>query len=183
MYLGIDPGVKGAFALIGREGELIECKIFPTVKELSKSGRKMNRTDIKELSNFMKFVQSYHGVSHIMIEEPLLMPGQHVSSTFYNGVSHGIITAILELCFPGVEVHKVKCKDWQDEMIIDRTFVTSKVRRDRRKQLKADSVRTAQELYPSFDFKKSKKSKVDSDGMADAVLIARYCYEHYGEIS
>jgi hypothetical protein len=180
--MGIDPGIKGACAIVTDDGVLVRCFVFPSVKELSKSGRKLSVTDINALSKGLSELKKFE-LSAIAIEEPLLMPGQHVSSTFNNGKSHGIILALLAIHFPEHKLKLVKCKDWQDEMITERTFVASKLRRHRRKQLKADSVKVAQELYPSFDFKKSKKSKVESDGMADAVLIATYCYKIYGEES
>lgn len=179
VYIGIDPGVKGAIAIVSAKGKLLEAIQFPTQKELSKKGRNMARTDLRELSDLFQRISDDYTVAKIMIEQPLLMPGQNVSSTFNNGKSHGIALAMLQVYFPTVELEAVAIKEWQEYMIPDRTFVVSKIRRDKRKQLKLDSIARAKELYPYFSFKKSAKSKVDSDGLTDAVLIATYCKHTY----
>ncbi len=178
MYIGIDPGIKGAISVLDSEGRLLESNIFPTVKEKSKTGRNMSRTDINGLSRlFHRLAQN--PPYRIMIEKPILMPGQNVSSTFNNGKSHGIVLTLLEVHFPDTQVDTVSCKDWQDDLIDNRTIIESKIRRDRRKQLKLDSIAKAIELFPDADFKKSSKSKIDSDGMTDSALIAYYCYKLY----
>lgn len=182
MYIGIDPGVKGAIALIAFDGSLLKVANFPTITEKSNKGRNMSRPDLTGLIKIFSYIKENIVLGapiRIMIEKPVLMPGQNVSSTFNNGKSHGIALTLLEVFFPGIEILTVSCKEWQDAIIKKRTPVISKLRRDKRKQLKLDSIATAQRLYPGIEFKKSKKSKVDSDGMTDAILIAYYCYESH----
>jgi hypothetical protein len=178
-YLGIDPGIKGAIAVISESGELAQCESFPTVKEKTPKGRNMSRTDLKRLKELFLELSKL-GKVHITIEKPILMPGQNVSSTFNNGKSHGIVLTLLEVYFPDSVVDIISCKEWQDELIDNRTVIESKIRRDRRKALKMDSIAKAIELFPDAHFKKSSKSKVDSDGMTDAALIAYYGYQTNG---
>ena len=179
LYVGIDPGIQGAIAIINEAGELA-CKIFPSQKEKTQKGRNMSRPDMAKLNTlFANLSKHAKQIKVIMVEKPLLMPGQNVSSTFNGGVSHGILKAFLAIYFPGIPVEAVSCKDWQQDVITHRTFVKSKIRRDRRKQLKLDSVAEAKKRFPEFNFNKSKRSKIASDGMTDAALIALYCYQNF----
>ncbi len=170
-YVGIDPGVNGAIAVLEKD-ELCLYR-FPTIKVENKKGRKMSRLDLVLLADVFNLIRDNHSVSRIMIEEPILLPNQHVASTFYNGVSHGALLALCAATF-GVTPDSVKCRDWQDALIAKRTPVNSKHRRDHRKQLKLDSIAEAKKRFPGVDFRKSKKSKIDHDGCADAALIALY---------
>lgn len=180
LFVGIDPGIKGAIAIVNSEGELLACKIFPSVKEVSQKGRNMSRQDMTKLDALFRNLARHRSkIKVIMIEKPLLLPGQNVASTFNGGVSHGVLKAFIEIYFPGIPVESVSCKDWQQEMITHRTFVESRIRRDRRKQLKLDSVEEAKRRFPGFNFNKSKRSKHASDGMTDAALIAYYCYQQF----
>jgi len=179
LYVGIDPGIQGAIAILDEDLNLT-CRIFPSQKELTQKGRNMSRPDMTKLNTlFASLAKHKNEIRVIMIEKPLLMPGQNVSSTFNGGVSHGILKAFLAIYFPGIPVESVSCKDWQQEMITHRTFVQSKIRRDRRRQLKLDSVAEAKKRFPEFNFNKSKRSKIASDGMTDAALIALYCYQNF----
>jgi hypothetical protein len=110
-----------------------------------------------------------------MIEKQMALPGQNSVGTFNTGKGYGIILAAATGMFSRSEIKIITCKEWQEKMIQDRTFIQSKIRRDRRKQLKLDSIKAAQELFPDFSFKKSIKSKADSDGLSDSALIAAYC--------
>lgn len=181
LYIGIDPGIKGAISIIDGSGNLLECILFPSKKEVSDKGRNISRQDMPKLAKLFKDLRAKYCLNPmvIMVEKPLLMPGQHVSSTFYGGVSHGVLQAFLAIYFEDVLIEHVSCKDWQSDLITDRTFCSSKIRRDRRKQLKLDSIAAAKELFPDAIFSKNKKSKVDSDGMTDSALIAYYCYKQH----
>ena len=175
-YIGIDPGLNGAIAILKSDGTIYKSIIFPTVKELSPKGRKMSRPDVKELVEIFASLSMFcYSGSYIMIEKQVAMPGQNAIGTFNTGKGYGILLALLQVYFPKAKVEFINCKEWQEKMI-ERTPVESKIRRDKRKQLKLDSIAKAKKLYPDFNFKKSAKSKVDSDGHSDALLIATYNY-------
>lgn len=176
MYIGIDPGVKGALAVVDNKGVLVECRAFPTMKEKSAKGRNISRTDLKKMKMLFNEISSKYKIAQISVEKPILMPGQNVASTFNNGKSHGIVLTMIELFFPRSKQITIACKDWQDYLITERTHVESKHRRDKRKQLKKDSIEVAKKVFSGFDFRKASNSKVDSDGMTDAALIAYYTY-------
>ncbi len=170
-YIGIDPGINGAIATI--DNGVLSCFPFPTKKVLNRKGRKMSRLDVERLVEVLEDIDESSYPDYVMIEEPILLPNQNVASTFYNGVSHGIIHALCIAIFK-IEPVLVKCRDWQDALITERTPVDSKHRRDHRKQLKLDAIAEAKKRFPGYDFTKTKKSKIDHDGFADAALIALY---------
>ena len=45
---------------------------------------------------------------------------------------------------------------------------------------KSESIRTAQRLFPGVSLKTGEKSRVESDGMAEALLIAEYARRKLG---
>lgn len=180
-WIGIDPGIKGAISII-EDGKLFQCIPFPSFKELSVRGRNISRPDIPKLVAIFEKMSMEMNIDYVMIEKQVAMPGQNAVGTFNTGKGYGILLALITVFFRVAKVDIVGCKEWQEAMITDRTPVQSKLRREKRKQLKADSVTSAQELFSDFDFKKSKRSTVDNDGMTDSALIAYYCYtKHNGK--
>lgn len=177
-YLGIDPGISGALTLLDSDSKMLRCDQFPTVKEKSRTGRNLSRLDIPSIAQLFKEVSDVEKGSafRIMIEKQIAMPGQNAIGTFNTGKGYGILLALISVFFPGAEVIEVLSKDWQNALITKRTEVKSKLRRDKRKQLKLDSIAAAEAEFPDADFRKTEKSKVKSDGKADSALIARYIY-------
>lgn len=179
-YIGIDPGLKGAISVVDSTGELVDCIQLPSEKEESRTGRKISRPDIVGMINvFDKLRLHYQAPKVVMIEKQVAMPGQNSIGTFNTGKGYGILLALIAVYFGNSKRVIIDCKEWQQEMIPDRTLVFSKLRRDKRKQLKKDSVAAATELFPKFRFKSSERSKVDNDGMTDSALIAAYCYKKF----
>ena len=179
-YIGIDPGIKGAISVVDSNGDLVECIQLPSEKEESRTGRKISRPDIVGIINvFDKLRIHYSAPAVVMIEKQVAMPGQNSIGTFNTGKGYGILLALIAVYFGRAKRDIVDCKEWQQEMIPDRTLVFSKLRRDKRKQLKADSVATAIKMFPDAKFKKSARSRVDNDGMTDSALIAAYCHRKH----
>jgi len=179
MYIGIDPGIKGAISIVDDKGKLVYCKPLPTRKEESKSGRKMSRIDIAEVNKRFAYISRKYSRYVLVIEKQIAMPGQNSIGTFNTGLGYGILLALISVNFSGQMLDIISCKEWQEAIITNRTFVLSKVRRDRRKQLKLDSVSKARELFPYFNFKRTARSKIDNDGMTDSSLMAYYCYQKH----
>ena len=175
-YIGIDPGIKGAISVVDQRGNLIRCTPFEFVIEKTKSGRKMKRPAISALNELFSLISKYD-IKKALVEKQVAMPGQNSVGTFNTGKGYGIILTLLEVYHIDYEI--ISCKEWQEEMIQDRTPVESKLRRVKRKQLKLDSVRAAIKLFPDYNFKRTERSKVDSDGLTDSALIAAYCQKKY----
>lgn len=96
--------------------------------------------------------------SIVALEKVAAMPGQGVTSMFNFGANFGWIQGILEaLRFP---YELIAPQRWKKEFSL-----TSD---------KKASIRTAQRLFPGVSLLADKHCRVESDGMAEALLLAEY---------
>ena len=153
-FLGVDPGLSGAFVLIGEQGEL---KFFDTPVQTIKAGKKLRHTmDCAEIVNILAR-ELAEGTVMVALERVSAMPGQGVSSMFNFGMGFGMWQGILcALKLPYTLVHSTSWK--------------SKLMRDMGKEKEASIVR-AKQLYPQASEKLSRKK---DNGRADALLLAHY---------
>lgn len=95
---------------------------------------------------------------HVAVEKVHAMPHQGVVAMFTFGEGFGKIKGILEAF--GIEYELVTPQKWKNYF-----------------QIKADkqtSIRKAKFLFPDVNFKRTPKCRTDSDGLAEALLIADY---------
>jgi crossover junction endodeoxyribonuclease RuvC len=81
--LGVDPGLKGAFAFLSLGGDLIEVEDMPYV------GKEVNAHLIARL------ILGYGPVRHAIVERAQPMPKQGISGTFNYGTGYGKILGVL----------------------------------------------------------------------------------------
>ena len=154
IYLGIDPGLSGALAVLDKDGEIIDIFDMPTLEVISGTSKKQRVNPhgiVSELTLFKNIpVQA-------IIEQVNAMPGQGVTSMFSFGRSLGILEGVLA----GIQ--------------IPYTLVTPVVWK-RKMQVNAskDGARElAMRTWPSkADLFKRKKD----DGRAEAALLALYLH-------
>jgi len=138
VYLGIDPGQKGGYAMI--DGDNI-CT-YPW--------------DDKEFIEFVKKIDNAHCVC--CLEKVGAMPKQGITSTFNFGKSAGFIEGVLQTC--GISYQLVPPQKWKKEFSISSD--------------KNQSITVCKRLFPNIDLKRTERCKTDSDGMAEAALMALY---------
>jgi len=160
-YLGIDPGLSGGLALIGKDGVLwAEDMPTITVKSGKKNQRFIDLVALRTLIVGALFVGIPSQPVHVFIEKVSAMPGQGVSSMFKFGRGFGNIEAMIAAFeLPFTMIHP---KTWQKEML-----------RDIPGDGKGRSVLAAQRLFPDTNLVPF-GCKKPSDGRADALLIAEY---------
>lgn len=145
MYVGVDPGKKGGFALISDDGK-------PHV-------------DIWDEERFiycMKRVSDRRVVA--AVEKVGAMPGQGVTSMFSFGQSYGFIMGVLRAL--GISYQLVPPAVWKREFGL----------------LRADkhaSIETCKQLFPGVSLLPGEQCRKDSDGMAEALLIALYAQRKF----
>lgn len=146
--MGIDPGLRGAIAVLDENLKLITVFDMPVMR-LSKS---KNQVNAAELSKLIKDFSKNPVTAHL--EEVHSMPGQGVSGVFSFGTSYGIVQGILAaLGIPVVLVSPVRWKT--------RAGLRGKEK---------DMCRTLmQRLYPDAELNLKKHI-----GRADAIAIARF---------
>jgi len=152
-YIGIDPGITGAIAVVGDQDQsCLFTHDMPTVPD----GKKKQRVNAAGIVHLIDIYVQYQ--PDVYIEDVHAMPGQGVSAMFNFGRSCGILEGVMSAM--GLRVHFVTPQAWKREFKLI--------------GLPKDASRTvAQRLYPSLDFSTKK-----SIGIADALLIAHYGMIH-----
>lgn len=140
IYIGVDPGKKGGFAIIQDEKHWV----LPWDEE--------------------HFVEEMAGVMNLgkcvaCVEQVGAMPGQGVVSMFSFGKNAGFIEGVLSGL--GIPYQLVLPKKWKAEFTLNGKD-------------KAASVAVCKRLFPGVDLRATEKCKKDSDGMAEALLMAEY---------
>lgn len=111
------------------------------------------------------FVQDMHLLAamndHLMaaVEKVGAMPGQGTVSMFSFGQSYGFILGVLAAF--GIPYQLVPPRKWKAEYGLLNT-------------IKEDSVVVAKRLFPNVDLLPTPRCRKESDGMAEALLIAEY---------
>ena len=157
VIIGVDPGLTGAIAFEYNNGVIVQ----PLPINKMKVGKKVrSEIDVIDVCASIKAIDSEEYTLIAYIEKVHAMPGQGVTSMFNFGKGYGEIRATLKLTMD--RVVDVEPRTWQKYL-----FGTGK-------HEKAASIALAKELYPNIDLRRTPRCTSDSDGMAEAVLIAHY---------
>ena len=181
IYIGVDPGISGAIAVLDDKLELIRMEDVPILKfdKAPKTKRRINKKtglsekytshgvrreiDFEKLFELAQSITEDYGypseVHQCAIERVSAMPRDSTVGAFAFGGAYGALRQVFACCRVPVEL--VSSKVWQAAML------TSPPKNDRL-ALRALYVRTAAHLYPGHGFKISKPDR------AAAVLIARW---------
>ena len=154
-YLGIDPGLGGAFALLDSSGRVHKASPLPLVTEPKTKKKKIDPCAFQSLLR-----ATAPWIKHTVIELVHAMPGQGVSSTFTFGRGYGTLLAVLELMkLPYEEVTPQKWK---------RRILQKSTPDKRESILHADTTVNAR---PYLYVRRGGKPH---DGVADAICLAEY---------
>ena len=143
--LGIDPGKKGAIAILCDDGTLIDCIDMPDA-----TGAALGAHVRRILDDWRPF-----DFTAAWVEKVGAMPKQGVSSTWTFAEGYGAVLGALGCA--GIAVHHVTPAHWKR---------TQRVTKD-----KASSRQRATELWPG---QASWFARVKDDGRAEAALVARH---------
>lgn len=94
-----------------------------------------------------------------IVEQVHAMPQQGVCSMFHFGQSVGFIHGVFKGC--GIPIETVAPQIWKTHHCLI-------------KKPKASSIELAHGLYPNTPLRSTPRSRTDSDGMAEALLIATW---------
>lgn len=147
VYLGIDPGITGAWAALDTHGDFVACGDIPTM-----DGRVV-ASALKE--SILATINPVDGAC-IVIEQVHAMPGQGVTSMFNFGHSCGVVAAVADMLpYP---VSFVTPQRWKKH----HGLIGTK---------KADSLKKARVMWPDAPLKLAKHH-----GRSEALLIAAYWF-------
>lgn len=146
IYIGVDPGKSGGYAVVGSDAS---AKAYPWDDE-----RFVNHM---KGATIMRDMEGHKLVA--CVEKVGAHPGQGVTSMFTFGQGFGYILGVLAAL--GIGVQLVPPGTWKKEF--------SLIGKD-----KAASIAVCKRLFPGVDLRPTEKCRKDSDGMAEALLMAEY---------
>ena len=149
VYVGIDPGLSGAIAVINTYGEV--CKIFDL--PLEQIGKK-RRINALQLADTFRAILSLYNVVACALERVSSSPQQGVSSAFTFGDTSGVIRGTISAL--GLRLFFITPQKWKSNFHL--------VGKE-----KDESRRTALQYFP--DALEMLKRKKDVD-RAEALLLA-----------
>lgn len=153
IYLGIDPGKKGGYATISIvAGKAPLALVSPWDDSL--------------FTEVVNWLSECDGCVFCAVEKVHSMPQQGVKSTFNFGQSYGFIKGVLTAL--GTPFQEIPPQEWKKEFGL--------IGKD-----KKESIRVCKQLFPRVSLLPTEKSRVDSDGMAEALLIAEYARRKYND--
>lgn len=144
-FIGIDPGAKGGIAVIRDDGSI---ELAPFSKE-----------------NYLRIV-SHHQCSVAVVEKVHAMPSQGVTSMFSFGENFGWIQGLLYAY--SIPCMLVPPQTWKKYFGLIFPKGTEK------NIVKQKSIEKAKELFPFANLFPTPRCKNESDGMAEALLMAEY---------
>lgn len=147
-YIGIDPGNKGAIALL-QDGEVTEYMAMPLV------GKEIN------VRSLMAFIGQYQNPI-VVIEKVHSMPKQGVASTFTFGKGYGKIIGAIEAF--SYSYMLVAPHEWKKKVLAGMNW----------KKNKKASIEYCHRRYPDVNLLATEQSRKPHDGIADAICIAKY---------
>lgn len=144
IYIGIDPGKRGALAyMLEREssgGYIVNVvpmeQVLPTLRMIAKTGHP----------------------TRCCLEKVHAMPKQGVSSTFSFGAAFGWLKGAMDAL--GISYQEIPPEKWKKEFGLNTD--------------KQKSIAVCRQLFPEADLRPTERSRVDNDGMAEALLMAEY---------
>lgn len=118
--------------------------------------------DVFFVSDMHSLLSTCEGII-VVVEKVGARPGQGVTSMFSFGKSAGYIEGVLSAL--GVPYQLVSPATWKREF--------SLIGKD-----KNASITVCRHLFPELDLKRTERCRTDSDGKAEATLIAEYARRH-----
>jgi len=153
IWIGIDPGQKGGYAVIAKTETGQAVFAYPWDDSFF----------AMEMASLMQMKE--HGIV-AAVEKVGARPGQGTVSMFNFGKSAGYIEGVLSAL--GIPYQLVPPNKWKKEF--------SLIGQD-----KQASIVTCRKLFPELDLKRTERCRTDNDGKAEATLLAEYARRHFGE--
>ena len=145
IYIGIDPGKSGAYAIIAESETGKAVFAYPWDDMFF----------AMEMASIMQ--RKAEGIV-AAVEKVSAMPGQGVTSMFSFGKNAGFIEGVLTTL--GIPYQLIPPKKWKGEFGLNSD--------------KTASVAVCKRLFPDVDLRPTSRCRKDSDGMAEALLMAEY---------
>lgn len=161
LFIGIDPGIRGAIARTDHAGNSA-VRDMP-IRPKQGNGKVRNEVDPKALQAILRELVPAHETGIVVMEALNTFAGGSVQTMGSLEATKAVILTVAELS--GFDVALVAPRAWQSFFGIRKT---------EREDTKKQSLRIARELFGVELCPLAKH-----DGRADALLIARYAQRHF----
>lgn len=148
IYIGLDPGKKGAMAIMGYSnttGERYMMKIIPF-----------------DPQEYIKTLKQFNGAT-VCIEQVHSLPREGVKSVWSFGQTYGWLLGVMDAV--GLSYQTVPPNLWKKDFSLLRAE-------------KKQSIEVCKRLFPGVELKRTDRCRNDDDNMADAALICEYARRH-----
>ena len=164
-YLGVDLGLQGAISLISENKKLMICEPIPTIEVMV--GKKMrNQYDISCINAIIKAWMSDYCIAKAGMERLRAIPHQASQVAFSMGGGTMLFKTLFTIYkIPFIEIEP---RAWQKRIFGDLGVQYTA------KTTKQASIQATKQLFPGFDFKRTKRSRIDDHNMTDSVLIGLF---------
>lgn len=172
LFIGVDPGLKGAISAIDINGKVRGVHAMPYHKiKLSKgkSAKDVNVLDVDKLFTILNSLTE--GKSSIILCERLFVPQSKLGRTavFNFGFNWGLLFCSLntysKINHKTTKTHFDTPNNWMKFIYLNNQSIVKGVGKESNMQLASD-------LFGSGTLIKSKRSRTPHDGIADSLLIA-----------
>jgi crossover junction endodeoxyribonuclease RuvC len=154
VILGIDPGLRGALALLDLDKGTLEVEDVPTIEAGTGSKRVLDEYKLAWwVDNKAK------SISEALIERVSAMPGQGVVSMFSFGTTYGLLRGIVAANF--IPTRLVTPNAWKSSLSVPAAKDGARAR--------------ASQLFPRYA---PLWARAKDDGRAEAAMIAYYGATH-----
>ena len=152
IWIGIDPGQKGGYAVIAKTETGQAVFAYPWDDSFF----------AMEMASLMQMKE--HGIV-AAVEKVGARPGQGTVSMFNFGKSAGYIEGVLSAL--GIPYQLVPPRKWKAEYSLSND--------------KSKSIDVCHKLFPELSLRKTDKCRTDDNNLAEATLLAEYARRHFGE--
>lgn len=160
LYTGIDCGLDGGISLVDTDGKLLQSMVMPTI-----SNGKGRKIDLKTLNEYFDSASTY-SIETFIVEDP---GGHAPSAAGLRSMTYSF--AVVEALLVAHELRyiTIPSQKWQKEF-----WNKPKMPKGKKFNTKAAALITAQKIFPTEKWLKSKRCTKPHDGMIDAALLAEY---------
>ena len=175
IYIGVDPGLRGSISTIDPEG-IITAIPIPTIT-IQKNNKNRTTYNHTEVRNIFRELGKHDCFAVLEEQQPRptyykdkqgKVKKQGATSLYTTGCGFCLLKqALIDFEIP----HEiVLSKEWQ------KTFGIT----GGKGNTKTQSIETCKRLFPNLSLLPTARSRKESDGLADAALIAEFAKRRYG---
>lgn len=154
IWIGIDPGQKGALAIIGWDAALAEFDATARLED----GPLIIPFDQDRYIGTLLAVETSGVECVCCIEDVHSITGQGIASSFRFGVTYGWLLGMLDAI--GIPYQPITPQKWKKEFGLNSD--------------KANSIEVCKRLYPGVNLLRTERSRKEDDNMAEALLLSTY---------